>query len=666
LSDLTPHTTADLQAVAMQRPPGAALADGFDPAMLAADPARLRAALEEADAATLMLVLVTLSGDPSWLERARPYITGPTSYHETMPAEMRAEIRTALVDVLLDFAANPRPLPPIPGGQLLVDMLNTAAGTTVGEDYVAMMREDLQPAEIDPRGMVWRHKPDKKVLDAFHVVVIGAGVSGMCAAIRLQQAGIPFTIIEKNETVSGTWYENSYPGCGVDTPNHFYSYSFEPNHDWSHFFAKRDELWQYFEGVADKHDLRRRTHFGVEVTSCTWDEAAQTWTIEARRQDGSLYELKANAVMSAAGILNRPKLPDIPGRDSFAGPTVHTGKWDPAFDWKGKRIAMIGTGASGHQVGPTIAPDVKQLMIFQRSPHWVVPNPNYFAEVADGKKWVLANVPYYLRWYRFQLFWAFADGLHPALKIDPEWHDAERSINEQNNRQRIFMERHMKRELGEDSPLLAKVVPDYPPYGKRILIDNHWFKMLQQPNVDLVTDQIERIVPEGIVTRDGQMWPADAIIYATGFQASKMLAPMRITGVGGVEIHDVWKPDDATAYLGTTIPGFPNFFTLLGPNTGLAHGGNVIFMSECQVRYVMMALREVIEGGHHSLDVKPAVHDAYVEEVDTLHNGMVWSHKGLTNWYRNPAGRVFAVLPYRLVDYWQMTSKFTPEEYRFG
>lgn len=637
-----------------------------DLSALAENPEQLRAALDQADPATLMLVLVTLTGDHGWLDRARPFIAGPSSYQETMPAEMRAEIRNQLFVALMDFAQNARPLPPIPGGQLLVDMLSTAAGTPVGADYVAMMQEDLQPAAVDPRGMVWRHKPAQATLDAFHVVVIGAGVSGMCAAIRLQQAGIPFTIIEKNDTVSGTWYENSYPGCGVDTPNHFYSYSFEPNNDWSHFFAKRDELWQYFEGVADKHDLRRRTLFDTEVTACAFDETSQTWTVTARRADGSTFKLAANAIMSAVGILNRPQYPDIPGRESFAGPAVHTGHWDAGFDWHGKRVAMIGTGASGHQVGPTIAPEVDRLMIFQRSPHWVVPNPNYFTEVADGKKWVLANVPYYGRWYRFQLFWAFADGLHPALKIDPEWHDPAHSINEQNNRHRIFMERHMRRELGEDSPLLAKVTPDYPPYGKRILIDNDWFKMLQRPNIDLITDPIARIVPEGVVTADGKVWPADAIIYATGFQASKMLAPMRITGLNGVEIHDVWKPDDATAYLGTTMPGFPNFFMLMGPNTGLAHGGNVIFMSECQVRYVMMALREVIEGGHHSLDVKPLVHDAYVAEVDRLHSGMVWSHKGLSNWYRNPEGRVFAVLPYRLVDYWQMTSKFTPAEYDFA
>jgi len=633
---------------------------------LAAHPEQLRAALDAADAATLMLVLVQLTGDTSWLDRARPHIVGPMSYHETMPEALRAEIRASLFDVLMDYVRNPRSLPPIPGGQLLVDMLTTAAGESVGEDYIAMMREDLEPADIDPRGLVWRNRPADAALIAFHVVVIGAGMSGMCAAIRLQQAGIPFTIIEKNATVSGTWFENSYPGCGVDTPNHFYSYSFEPNHDWSHFYAKRDELWQYFEGVADKHDLRRRTHFGTEVTACTFDDATQSWTVTARRADGSEYDLKANAIMSAVGILNRPKLPDIPGRDSFAGTALHTAQWDPAFDWRGKRIAMIGTGASGHQVGPTIAPDVAELTIFQRSPHWVVPNPNYFGEVADGKKWALANIPYYGRWYRFQLFWGFADGLHSALKVDPEWENPSRSINQKNDRHRIFMERHIRNELGADSPLLPKVIPDYPPYGKRILIDNDWYKMLKRPNVALVTENIAELRPEGIVTVDGELTEVDAIIYATGFQASKMLWPMTIKGRNGLNLHDVWKPDDATAYLGTLVPEFPNYFILLGPNTGLAHGGNAIFMVECQVRYIMNCLREVIESGKHSIDVRAPVHDAFVEEVDRLHEGLVWTHKGLTNWYRNPAGRVFAVLPYRLVDYWRMTSIFDPAEYRFA
>jgi 4-hydroxyacetophenone monooxygenase len=295
----------------------------------------------------------------------------------------------------------------------------------------------------------------------------------------------------------------------------------------------------------------------------------------------------------------------------------------------------------------------------------VVPNPNYFARVPDGVKWLLAHLPYYVRWYRFQLFWGFSDGLHASLKVDPEWPHPANSINRVNDRHRRFMERHMRSELGEDSPLLAKVIPDYPPYGKRILIDNQWFKMLKRPNVDLVTDPIARITPEGVETRDGSVWPADALVFATGFQASKMLSPMAIRGRGGREIHDVWGEDDANAYLGITVPDFPNFFILLGPNTGLAHGGNVIFMVECQMRQVMACLGELAARKLKTVEVKRAVSDDYTRAVDALHAGLVWSHPGVRNWYKNQFGRVFALSPWRLVEYWRMTTRMNPEDYEF-
>ena len=638
-------------------------ASGPGLAELAGDHAQMRAALDGADAATLLLVLVQFTGDHDLLGRARPFIAGPMNYHETMPEVLRAEIRDRLTAILIECAEGKRPLPPIPEGDALRAMLSTAAGEDVSEDYTAMMREDLDLAEPDPRDMVWHTLPAPARLEQFPVVIIGGGMSGVCAAIRLKEAGLPFTVIEKNPAVGGSWYENFYPGCGVDTPNHFYSYSFFPNHDWSHFFAKRDELWTYFEDAADHYGIRDHIQFGTEVISAIWSDSDSDWTLTLRRAGGAEEQIKAKAVISAVGVLNRPKLPDIAGRDSFAGKALHTAQWDNDFDWRGKRVGMIGTGASGQQVGPTIAPDVASLTIFQRSPHWVVPNPNYFAEVSDGMKWALAHIPFFARWYRFQLFWAFADGLHASLKVDPNWDDGGKSINAKNARHREYMVRYLRSKLGGNSPLLDKVTPTYPPYGKRILIDNNWFETLQRGNVDLETGRIARIVPEGIETEDGRRIELDAIIYATGFQASKVLAPMTIRGVGGKDLHDFWGPDDATAYLGTMVPGFPNFFMLMGPNTGLAHGGNVIFITECQVRFIMAALRTVIEQDAHSADVRPEVHAAHVREVDALHAGMVWTHKGLTNWYRNDQGRVFALLPYRLVDYWKMTRTFVPEEY---
>lgn len=628
---------------------------------LMADPDALRQGLTAADPATLLMVLVQLTGDRDWLAEARPFIGGPMSYQETMPAALRTAIRDALYAALADYAKHDHPWPPLPAGDLLVEMLSTAAGTPVDGDYAAMMEEDLDPARA--RRQLGRLPAEALDID---VLVIGAGMSGIAAAIHLAEAGIPFTIIEKDTAFGGTWHQNVYPGCGVDTPNHFYSYSFEPAHEWSHFFAKRDELWSYFEQVAARYALSDHTLFGTEVLAAQFDDRAARWKVTLRGPDGAAREQSARIVISAVGVLSRPKWPEIEGSEHFTGPKLHSGAWDPEFDWRGKRIAVIGTGASAHQIVPTVAPDVARLGVFQRSPHWVVPNPNYFLDVSAGKQWAITHLPFYARWYRFQLFWGFADGLHSALKVDPDWDTGGRSINPTNERHRQFMERFIRSELGEDSPLLPKVIPGYPPYAKRILIDNRWYRTLARDNVDLVTDPIARIVPEGIETADGAMWPADAIVFATGFQASKMLAPMDIRGRDGVSLHDVWKPDDATAYLGTMIPGFPNFFTLLGPNTGVAHGGNAIFVTECQMRFVMQCLRTMAAEDKTMAEVSQDAHDDYVADVDRLHAGMVWTHPGVTNWYRNPAGRVFAVLPYRMVDFWRMTNQLDRKAVHFS
>jgi 4-hydroxyacetophenone monooxygenase len=632
---------------------------------LTSDPARLRAALEQADAATLLLVLVQFTGESEWLEKARPYISGPMSYQEKMPPELRQSIRARLFDVLMQHTESSAPLPALPEGDLLREMLSIAAGEPLGEEYLRMMSEELSQPPDEPPLFDPVPSPELKAPASFRVLIIGAGMSGLCAAIRLKQAGVSFSIVEKNATVGGTWYENSYPGCGVDTPNHFYSYSFAPYHDWSLLFAKRRELWDYFERVADEYGIRERVRFNTEVESAVFDENANVWRVVAKTADGTTVRLAANVVISCVGVLNRPKIPEIPDLQDFDGPAFHTAQWDAEFDWRGKKVAMIGTGASGHQVGPTIAPDVERLTIFQRSPHWIVPNPNYFAKVPDGVKWLLAHLPYYVRWYRFQLFWGFSDGLYSALQVDPAWTDPKRSINRFNERHRRFMERHMRAELGENSPLLDKVTPDYPPYGKRILIDNNWYKMLKRPNVDLVTTPIERINAGGIETRDGKIWPADALVFATGFQASKMLAPMTIKGRGGREIHQTWGPDDAQAYMGITVPSYPNFFILLGPNTGLAHGGNAIFMVECQVRHVMACLREMVAQHRQTIEVRPDVSDRYNQAVDELHSGLVWSHPGVRSWYKNKQGRVFAISPWRLVEYWRMTSTLNTADYVF-
>lgn len=621
--------------------------------------------LKFADTAPLLMVLVHLGGDPNWIERIAPHIKGPWSFHDETPEALKAELREAVADILRDYATSGRPLPVAPPMAHLPKMLDACTGQHVPEEYYPLVLEEVDLAGDDPKTVHWRKPPDPERLAAFKVLVIGAGFSGVAAGIKLKEAGIPFVIIEKNVEVGGTWYENTYPGIGVDTANHFYSYSFDNNADWNHFFAKGDDIEAYIKRNADRGGIRDNIRFLQEVVAAHWNDEAFAWDIQIRRKDRSTYAISANALISAVGQLNRPKLPDIPGLADFAGPKFHTARWDHTVDYTNKRVGMIGTGASGMQVGPAIAPVVENLTIFQRSPHWAMLNPLYFETVSDAKKWVLRNIPFYTKWFRFQLLWSSSDGFHKQLHVDPHWPDRTHSINVENARIRKMLEEHIAKEVEYDPALIRKATPDYPPYGKRMLRDNHWYRMLTRKNVDLIVDPIDHIEAKGVVTKDGKLHELDILVLATGFETRRMLWPMHIEGRDHATIRNRWGDEDPRAYLGITVPEFPNFFVLYGPNTNLAHGGSAVFHSECQMRYIMQALRELIESGNAALEVKPEPFWAYQEKVDEEHRNMVWSHPGVTSWYKNSAGRVHANSPWRLVDYRNLTEVFRPQDYTF-
>jgi 4-hydroxyacetophenone monooxygenase len=306
------------------------------------------------------------------------------------------------------------------------------------------------------------------------------------------------------------------------------------------------------------------------------------------------------------------------------------------------------------QIVPQLAPQVEQLVIFQRSPQWALPIAEYFRGVSRGERWLLHHVPFYAPWYRFRLFFTHGDGVHANLHVDPTWHDPRHSLNAQNDRIRQMLTDYIVRELGPRGDLRDKVVPDYPPFAKRMLVDNRWFRTLQRDNVKLVTEPIAAVTAHGITLGDGTHHALDAIVFATGFQANRFLWPMAIEGRDGRSLHASWG-DDPRAYLGITVPGFPNLFCLYGPNTNLAHGGSIIFHSECQVHYVLACLRILLESGHAAMECRNDVHDAYNARVDAAHARMVWAHPHVRNWYKNAEGRVTTNSPFRLVDYWDMT-----------
>jgi 4-hydroxyacetophenone monooxygenase len=620
-------------------------------------------ALKDAHIPSLMMALVHLTGSAAHLtDDMKPVYDFFGDGQGGFSAEKQQQIRNAAKAALLAHMGG-KPLPPPPDIATIRKMMDFIAGAEIPERYVPFLQEELGIAVEDTRDPKWDTPKLKGAAAKMKVVIIGAGLSGLLSAIRLQQAGVKFTIVEKNADVGGTWFENAYPGCRVDNPNHMYSFSFEPNHAWPYHFSTQDVLHAYFRRIADKYKLREHIRFETSVVEAAFDEKSSQWNVHVKARDGKEETLRANAVISAVGQLNQPKMPDIKGRDGFKGPAFHTARWRHDVDLAGKRVAVIGTGATAFQVIPEIAPKVKELLVFQRSAPWLGPTPNYHDKVADGKKWLLEHVPYYGKWYRFWLFWTLTDGILDAVAVDPSWNDTSRSVSPMNEMLRGLLIEKMKEQIPGRADLLEKVTPDYPFGAKRSVRDNGvYLAALARPNVDLITTGIDEITPNGIRAEDGREHEVDVIIYGTGFHASDFLRTYRIVGRGGVELHERWK-GDARAYLGMTVPGFPNFFTIYGPNTNIVVNGSIIFFSEASVRYIVNCLKLLAETGAATMEVRDDVHDAFNAGVDAENAKMAWGVPNAKSWYKNSLGRVSQNWPFKLVDYWNATIKPDPKDF---
>lgn len=623
--------------------------------------ARFREAVALANIPTLLLMLTQMTGDMRWTRP--PYRCGrgrglDDNDSGGLPEDVQEEIRAAALDAILAWRDGKPVAMPEPDEATLVEMLSASMGEPVPEEYgvivasgLGLKRDAEKPARLRA-----------KAPEGFRAVIVGAGMSGLCAAIRLQEAGIPFDIVEAAEDVGGTWRANRYPGAGVDTPNHLYSYSFA-QFDWAHYFALRGDLYAYFQKVAREHGLYDRIRFRTPVERAEWDEAAKRWRVTVRPEGGAPEVLEADVVFSGVGILDVPKWPEIPGLESFEGPCFHTARWREDVALEGRRVAVVGNGASAMQICPAIADRVEHLTIFARSPHWAAPFDKFRVEVPEPVRFLLREVPLYQAWYRQRLAWTFNDKVHPTLQKDPDFPHPERALNATNDSHRQFFTDYVKRELGERQDLLEHVLPDYPPFGKRMLLDNGWYRTVAREDVTLVPHRLAEVRGRTLIAADGSEHEADVLVVATGFQASKFIGTYEVVGRGGVSLREQWGEDDATAYLGAAIPNFPNFFTLAGPNIGLGHGGSMIGPVENQVDYLLDLLERMFERGAASVEVRRDVHDAFVADVDARHDRMVWTHPGMENWYRNKAGRVVALTPYRHDEFWRMTRRAELSDY---
>ncbi|MER5181593.1 NAD(P)/FAD-dependent oxidoreductase [Streptomyces sp. NPDC002896] len=626
------------------------------------DRAELEKHLSGGDPAPLLMALVQITGDVSLLDQFGPPLTleprtgGRLLPVGRLPEEDRAELHRLLIEALAEDG--PTDYVQVPDDELFLRMISLVAGTEVDPEFVGVVKEQAGFVPSTPA-------PDEAAVGDFTVAILGAGMSGIGAAIALADAGFSYEIFERGDDIGGTWRINTYPGVAVDTPSVYYSFSYELEAGWSRCYPLGGEYQDYLRRVVDKYGVGQHIRFNTEITSMAWDDEAQEWIITTT-QGGRTVTSRAHAVITAAGFLNRPKYPDVPGRDTFAGVSMHTALWDHTVDLAGKRVGVIGAGATSVQVVDAVIGEVEHLTLFQRQPHWIQPNHLGKGIVPDSERWLLANLPFYDRWSRAKAYWFISDTNYPVIRVDQKWAaEHERSISPANE---VFMQRcmaHLQASFGHDPDLLAEMTPDFPVFGKRIVRDpGGYYAALASDRADVVTSPLTEVIPEGIRTADGDLVELDVIIYATGFTLD-FLSPIDITGRGGVRLADQWaQGEDPRAYLGGTVPGFPNLFVTSGPNSSNGHGGGHNFLTEIVAHYIVRCLQLAVASGARSIEVTQEAHDAFLQEIETQTVGSIWDHaRGAHTYYRNTTGRVILPNPWRMVDYWRLLRSPEPSKF---
>ena len=479
------------------------------------------------------------------------------------------------------------------------------------------------------------------------IAIVGAGFAGLGAAIRLRQEGIEdFVVFEKNPDVGGTWWDNSYPGCQCDVPSHLYSFSFALNPAWSNTYSPQPEIWAYLRRTAERFGVLPHIRLSTAVLDARWDEATATWRLET--SDGVHT---ADVLIGANGALSEPATPDLPGLDRFDGTAFHSARWDETEHLAGKRVAVIGTGASAIQIVPRIQPDVAQLHVFQRTPPWVLPHSS--RPIRDVERTVYRHVPAAQRLVRALVYWsrelvAYGMTRNPRM-LKPV---------------RRMAIRHMCEQV-QDPALRKKLTPSYTPGCKRLLPSNDYYPALTHDNVEVVTDGIAEIRDHSIVTVDGTEREIDVVVLATGFHVTDNPMMERIRGRDGRSLLERWRAHGAQAYLGTTVPDFPNFFLLAGPNTGIGHT-SLVFMIEAQIAYVVDALRTMTARGAATVEVRHEPFVAYNAELQAKMRRTVWNTGGCASWYLDAEGRNTTLWPDFTWKFRQRTRRFDGEHYEFG
>ena len=517
--------------------------------------------------------------------------------------------------------------------------LELIAGTSIPERELPMWIEETG---LDPlaRGLTWKTQPTPEQLESSFVVVIGAGISGINAAVHLKSAGIPFVVVEKNAGVGGTWFENRYPGIRVDSPSRGYLHLFGLEYPQPFAFCPGEENVRYMDWVVEKYDLADHLLFNTEVSSMTWDEQGKTWEVEALSPDGP-RRWTSNAVISCVGFLSRPKNAHIEGIETFKGVVTHTAQWPSGLDLTGKRVGIVGSGASGYQTTPVIAKIAAHTSLFQRTPSWCYATPGYVDPLPDATVWVDLHVPFYVNFARFRMGRMYGPDLTlPSMMMDPDFDDP-LARSAANKAMREGCIAFIEEKLGHRPDLMNKMVPIAPPMTSRpIRVDpeDNVYTALLRDDVSLISDPIERVTPDGIIV-GGVEHPLDVIVLATGFRANDFLWPMEVRGRDGVQPEELWAKDGPRAYIGSMMPRFPNLFMAYGPNTNNFGGLQVIDLLELEIRFALQCIAGLVEHGRRSVEVTEDAYWRYNHELDEVESHMIYKDPRVSNYYQNEHGR---------------------------
>lgn len=613
-------------------------------------------AVAAADAAVLRMALIDETGDPSLIAMkiVRKPVRGGSMEVTTLGSTDDAVVRARA----LDYLAECPPVIPIDPPLMPESLLALAGDERLTPAGRRLAVEELDSA-ADGRAVRWRGRPNDAVLADATVAVVGAGISGLSAALRLRELGLPVVVLEKRDEVGGTWLWNDYPGARVDVTTHVYQFKAQAPHAWRRALATQPEILASLKELVDRHELRRDIRFGTELLEARWDEPVAKWELTVRGGGGE-HRISVRFLISATGLFTTARLPAIPGIERFAGPTMHTTAWDGSVNLSGKRVGLIGTGSSGAQLLPHLVRTAGSLTVFQRTPNWVMPLPSFDAEHPPEQAWLTARLPSYLKWLRHAAL-VLDRQIEPLQEYDPAWRAGGGAVNRRNDALRAYLDRHVRERFAGRPELIAASLPSYPPAARRMVVDNGWYDALLSPHVSLVTDPIVRVDGSEVVSAAGRH-RLDALVLGSGFDVERYLFPVSYRGVGGQSPADLWEADGARAYLGLTMPGFPNLFVFYGPN-GQPRSGGFHAWADMWSRYAALLIVETLERGATTAEVRRTAFDDYNQRLDEAMATLVWGADGAGSYYLNRHGRSAVNMPWRADNYFEMIERPNMTEY---